>query len=380
MNTTREEIERMLSEDNTVGVKEVLNKPDTPAVIRDMYTVLLDTTKTELDILSVLNIHNNTPISYLIYGDYLLRNNKVNESIDKYTTAVKLSTDPSDTESILKVIIFAYLQIKDLPNAFYTGWSLIEMSNTGYNLRLLYFISQAIITQKGFLNHPILQESLKTKKLIGDNLILPKDNEVEILKSNDIEIISAPGTRTFLNKHNINISRDVEVGIITDTLPYFNLIHEHGFNTFIKEYHNTIPNEYKTQSGLEVDVLSYLIKSEDILMLYKVSNYFYTECNYFCSLVLFRCVIELFSRIDTYRSKFMQLSSVIGSNAFTDIFMISPVDYDKYIQSVKKLNLSIFIVSKGNSKDHPLDKVLSEHFSDKVSLIPYTIPDVYKYD
>ncbi|KAI5162232.1 hypothetical protein NEAUS04_0960 [Nematocida ausubeli] len=383
MNTQREQIEKLLSEESIETVRNALREPDIYGPLKDIYSVLLEDDPNNMEILQVLERHSSTHIVYLVYGDYLARKNRIEEAIDQYKTAAKLTADITETISILKRLIFGYLQIRDIPGAFYTGWTLIEMNLVGYNMRLLRFIC-GLVTKEKFAGQSILGEAERTERLISENIKITEEKTVkngglERVVVQDLEIIGNSGMGDFLKEHKIDISKEFEVGIITDTLPYLNILETVGFSAFIQEYHNkVIPEDRKTELGMDRDVILYFIMTEDILMLYKLAEYFYSRNNYFSALVLFRSVIELFTRIDTDRTKFMQLATTIGSNMFYDVYFNSPTDYDKFIISVKKFNLSLFIVKQGKSQEHPLDKVFYEHFKDKISLDQYTIPNVYK--
>ncbi|KAI5159756.1 hypothetical protein NEAUS03_0566 [Nematocida ausubeli] len=383
MNTQREKIEKLLSEESTEAVKIALREPDIYAPLKDIYTVLIEDNPDNMEILQVLERHSSTHIVHLVYGDYLARKNKMEEAIDQYKAAAKLTADETETISILKRLIFGYLQIREIPGAFYAGWTLIEMNLVGYNMRLLRFIC-GLVTKEKFSGQGILGEAERTEKLISENIQATEQKTLtngglERVVAQDLEIIGNSGMGDFLKEHKIDITRDFEVGLMTDTLPHLNILETAGFSAFIQEYYNkVIPEDRKTELAMERDVISYFMTTEDILMLYKLAEYFYKRSNYFCSLVLFRTVIELFTRIDTDRTKFMQLATTIGSNMFYDVYANSPTDYDKFMISVKKFNLSLFIVKQGKSQEHPLDKVFTQHFKDKISLDQYTIPNVYK--
>ncbi|KAI5189217.1 hypothetical protein NEMIN01_0383 [Nematocida minor] len=373
----REHIEKLIAEDKYKEIEEVINRPETDLAIQDIYRILVQSAPEEMEVIRTLNKHSSSYVPYLVYADYLVRKNRTEESIEHYQTALKVCKDPAEVTDIMKMLVFAHLQCRDLSGAFYTGWSLIEARPTHYNLRLVRFICELI--EKSKLLKKLKLEAEKTKRIINESLAPSLEIETEHIKEKDIEIVGNPGIKEFLQEHHISIDGSFEVGYKKEDLQYTSLLDKQKYNEFVEKYHeNIVPSEFKKGEKKEVDLFKYLIKTEDILLLYKIANTLYINSHYNSASTVFNVLIEQFNKLHHLRSKFMQLATVLDSRTFLEIFLLSPAHYNLYTETVKKHNISIYLVTKGKSKDHPFDEVFHEHFADKLSHQHYNMPSTYK--
>lgn len=375
MEAQREKAESFLLDGKIESLKEYLEESETESLIKEIYREILKEPVNELEVLEVLNKYNEY-LGFVIYADFLLKKEKVEESVDFYKKALFITKTGKNSAPILKTLAFVYLQLKDLENAFETAWTLIELDTSLYNLRLLKNIS--ILIKKSKMETILIKKAEKTEKFITDK-IKTETKKTETTKINDLEIIGAPGLGEFLKDHQIDLNRNFDSGFLdeSESKPFFHLLEENNYEQFLEESIKRIPD--KEITGMpEKDLFSYLIKTEDILTLYKLAEYLYRNNYYLSSSIIYYSVIELFSRIYTQRLKFLQLAVTMNSAEFFNIYEISPLFYKKFKESVKRFNLSIFIIKKEKQKEHTLDKILTEHFKEKIYTEFYNIPEIYK--
>lgn len=370
----RDSIEKFISENKKEEIEKILTNPETDTSIREIYSILTRPDPDKLEILRILNSNSSSYITYLAYAEYLVRNNKEEESVEYYQGAIKMCTDSGELPEIIKTLTFIHLHSRDIEKAFYTGWSLIGMHPTRNNLRLVGYICDLI--DKSNLPDKIKKESKKTKQIIDENIPPVNPKGTETVRGKDIEVIGNLGIEGFLALYKIDIQNEFEVGFEDNVLLHADLIEGQKYPEFFKIYHKTILSpKNRTDKPVEVDVFNYLIETEDISLLYKIANDLYKNSYYISSSTLFKILIDLFSRMHHLRLKFMRVNnSSMNSRIFSEIFRLSPHNCKLYREIVKKHNLSVFIVSKGKSKEHYIDTVLLDHFNSKVSHSHYVPP------
>ncbi|KAH9387360.1 uncharacterized protein NEMAJ01_2256 [Nematocida major] len=361
----REKIERHLENGETAEAQEILSTPGTSEVLVDVYTELLKVPLDETGLLKAMQKHSTSHIPHLSYGDFLVRKERLREGISQYKTAAKVCKIPEDLPQILKTIAFLHLQLREVTEAFHTGWTLIQISPTTYNMRLLRNICE--IARKANPPLSIRREAEKTEEVIGKTLTRRSPVERESVKMGDLEVIGCRGVGEFLKSNGIEASGPFEVGHSSGDLPVLVLLEKHRFDEFMRSLQEFFVSPEERTGEPSCDVIKHLMKAEDIHLLLRIGEYMYRNSHYVSAAAVFGVCIDLFSRIDALRTKFMQLAVTLDYPFFQDVYEASPGIYSEYSEAVKKHNISVHIVKRGQVKEHPLDKILAENFPEKIS-------------